>query len=170
MKKLSCILLVAASVAPGLLAMPASAQTKGELSIEKAWARATAPGAPVGGGYLAIRNKAAAGDRLVGASSPVAGRMELHEMTMEKDVMKMREVKGMDVPAKGALEFKPGGYHLMFIELKKPLKQGEKVPVTLKFAKAGEVKVEFAIESMGAAADTGGEMRHGEMQHGEMKH
>ena len=168
MKKLLCILFAAAPALLNLAAMPAAAQTKAGLGIEKPWARATAPGAPVGGGYLIIRNKAAAVDRLLSASSPAAGRIELHEMTLEKDVMKMREVKGIDVPAGSALELKPGGYHLMFIDLKKPLKQGEKVPVTLKFAKAGEVKVELAVEAMGATA--AGEMKHGEMNHGGMAH
>lgn len=136
------------------------AQSKGELSIEKPWARATVPGASVGGGYLTVRNASTAGDRLVGASSPAAGRTELHEMSMEKDIMRMREVMGFDVPAKGALELKPGGYHLMFVELKQPLKLGEKFPVTLKFEKAGEVKIEFAVESKGAGA--AGQRKHGD--------
>ena len=134
----------------------AHAQSKGDLQLEKPWARATPPGAAVGGGYLVIRNKGAAGDRLVGASSPASARMEMHEMAMEKDIMRMREVKGIDVPAKGAAELKPGGFHLMFMELKAPLKAGDKVPVTLKFEKAGEVKAEFAVESMGGAQHGGG--------------
>ena len=126
------------------------AQSKGDLEIEKPWARATAPGAAVGGGYLVIRNKGAGGDRLVGVSSPVSARVEIHEMAMEKDTMRMREVKGVDVPAKKSVEFKPGGYHLMLIELKAPLKQGDKVPVTLRFEKAGEVKTELVVESLAA--------------------
>lgn len=126
------------------------AQSKGDLEIEKPWARATAPGAAVGGGYLVIRNKGAAGDRLVGVSSPVSARVEIHEMAMEKDTMRMREVKGVDVPAKKSVEFKPGGYHLMLIELKAPLKQGDKVPVTLRFEKTGEVKTELVVESLAA--------------------
>ena len=128
---------------------------QGALKIEKPWARATAPGAAVGGGYLTVHNPGAAADRLVAASSPAAARMELHEMAMEKDVMKMREVKAMEVPAGGKLELKPGSYHLMFMSLKAPFKQGDKVPVTLKFEKAGEVKVELAVESMGAGMSHG---------------
>jgi copper(I)-binding protein len=139
------------------------AQSKGDLQIEKPWARATPPGASVGGGYVVIRNKGAAGDRLVGVSSPASARMELHEMAMEKDIMRMREVKGFDVPAKGVVELKPGGYHLMFIELKAPLKAGDKVPVTLRFEKAGEVKAEFAVEAMGAGASQ--TPKHGAMKH-----
>lgn len=129
-----------------------TAQTKGDLSIEKPWARATVPGAAIGGGYLVIRNRGTAGDRLVAVTSPASARVEMHEMAIERDVMRMREVKGVDIPAKGAVEFKPGGYHLMFMELKAPLKQGDKVPVTLRFEKSGELKAEFAVEARGAAS------------------
>lgn len=124
------------------------AQSKGDLEIEKPWARATPPGAAVGGGYLTIRNKGAAGDRLVGVSSPASTRVEMHEMAMEKDVMRMREVKGVDVPAKKSVEFRPGGFHLMLMELKAPLRQGDKVQVTLRFEKAGEVKTELVVEDL----------------------
>lgn len=126
----------------------AFAQSKGDLEIEKPWARATPPGAAVGGGYLTIRNKGAAGDRLVGVSSPASARVEMHEMAMEKDVMRMREVKGVDVPAKKSVEFRPGGFHLMLMELKAPLRQGDKVQVTLRFEKAGEVKTELVVEDL----------------------
>jgi len=144
----------------------ALAQSKGDLQIEKPWARATPPGAAVGGGYLTIRNKGAAGDRLVGVTSTASARMEIHEMAMEKDVMRMREVKGVDIPANGSVEFKPGGYHLMFVELKAPLKQGAKVPVTLRFQKSGELKAEFSVEPAGADA---GAASHA-TKHGGMKH
>ena len=133
----------------------------GAIKVEKPYARATAPGAAVGGGYATITNGGSAADRLVAASSPVSARMELHEMAMENNVMKMREVKGMDVPAGGKLELKPGGYHLMFMELNQPLKEGSKVPVTLKFEKAGEVKVELDVQGMAAGAAKG----HGGMKH-----
>jgi copper(I)-binding protein len=133
------------------------AQSKGDLEIEKPWARATPPGAAIGGGYLVIRNKGTAADRLVGVTSPASARVEIHEMTMEKDVMRMREVKGVDVPAKKSVELKPGGYHLMLIELKAPLKPGDKVPVTLRFEKAGDVKAELAV---GAMASSGPAMKH----------
>lgn len=142
--------LVAASVAT------AFAQA-GSLKVEKPFARATAPGAAVGGGYATIVNTGSAADRLVGASSPAAARMEVHEMKMEGSVMKMREVKGIDVPAGGKIELKPGGYHLMFMELKQPLKEGSKVPVTLKFEKAGEVKVELDVQGLAAGAAKGHE-------------
>ncbi len=146
---------------------PAFAQ--GALKFDKHWARATAPGASVGGGYLTVTNAGAAADKLVGVSSPVAARTELHEMKMEKDVMRMREVKSLDVPAHGRLELKPGGFHLMFQQLRQPLKPGDKVPVTLKFEKAGEVATELEVEGMGAGS--GIQMKHdgAGMNHGSMK-
>lgn len=133
----------------------------GAIRVEKPYARATAPGAAVGGGYATIVNAGASTDRLVAASSPASARMEVHEMKMEGNVMNMREVKGIDVPAGGRIELKPGGYHLMFMELKQPLKQGDKVPVTLKFEKAGELKVELDVQGMAAGAPKG----HGHDKH-----
>lgn len=144
-----------------MLSVAAMAQSSG-IQIEKAWTRATAPGAAVGGGFATIRNSGKTADRLLGASSPVSVATELHEMVMVGDVMKMREVKGVAVPAGGVLELKPGGYHLMFINLKAPLKPGEKAPVTFKFEKAGEVKVELAVGSLGASAV--GAQAHGDMK------
>lgn len=140
------------------LALPALAQ----VNIGKPWARATVPGATVGGGFLTVTNQGAAPDRLIGASSAAAAKTEIHEMAMEKDIMRMREVKGIDIPAHGKVELKPGGFHLMFQQLKAPLKEGQKVPVTLKFEKAGEVKAELAVGSLGAGAGT--EMHHGGMK------
>ena len=143
-----------------LVAAIAMAQSN-TLKIENPWTRATAPGAAVGGGFATIRNSGKSADRLLGASSPVSAATELHDMAMVGDVMKMREVKGVVVPAGGVLELKPGGHHLMFINLKAPLKQGDKVPVTLKFEKAGEVKVELVVGSLGASA--AGAQGHGDM-------
>jgi len=131
-----------------LIATAADAQVE----IDKAWARATAPGAPVAGGYLTIRNKGAAPDRLVGASSAAAARVELHVHIREGEVMKMRQVSAYDVPANGAFELKPGGAHLMFLQIARPFKEGDKIPVKLKFDKAGEVNVEFAVGRLGDSA------------------
>lgn len=161
MKKLPLVL----AFVSAFCAAPALAQAKGDLQIEKPWARATVPGAAVGGGYLVIRNNGAEPDRLVGVASPVSARVEMHEMAMEKDIMRMREVKGVAVPAKGAVEFKPGGYHLMFMELKAPLKQGDKVPVTLRFEKSGELKADFSVESAGSAGSGAHSAKHGAMKH-----
>jgi copper(I)-binding protein len=130
----------------------AATAAQAQVEIEKPWARATAPGAKVGGGYMTLRNQGAAPDRLVGASSPVAARVELHVHVKEGEVMKMRQVPSFDIPAGGQFELKPGGAHLMFMEIKRPFKEGEKLPVTLKFEKAGEVSAEFRVGRLGEAA------------------
>jgi hypothetical protein len=129
-------------------AMPAFAQ----VAIDKPWARATAPGAKVAAGYMVVRNRAAVADKLVGASSPVAARVETHVHIHEGGVMKMREVPGYDIPAGGVFELKPGGPHLMFMDIRRPFKEGEKVPVKLKFEKAGEVEAEFHVGRLSGGA------------------
>ena len=136
----------------------------GSVEIEHAYTRATVPGQMAAGGFMKIENKGKA-DQLISASSPVAGEVQLHEMAMEGNVMKMRQVKDIPVPAGGAVELKPGGLHLMFMNIKAPLAAGETVPVKLKFAKAGEVEVKMPVNAMGAqgGAHSGG---HG----GGMKH
>ena len=122
--------------------------TTNAIKIEDAYTRATVPGQQVAGGFMKIENKGAA-DQLISASSPVAGEVQLHEMAMEGNVMKMRQVKDIPVPAGGAVELKPGGLHLMFMNIKAPLAAGETVPVKLKFAKAGEVEVKMPVNAMG---------------------
>jgi copper(I)-binding protein len=122
-----------------------SATAFAQLQIDKPWARATAPGAKLAAGYMTLRNPAGPPDRLVGASSPAAARMETHITEKDGEVLRMRQVKGYDIPAKGIFELKPGGAHLMFVDIKQPFKEGEKIPVTLRFEKAGEVKVELAV-------------------------
>ena len=128
----------------------------GSLQIENAYTRSSVPGQMAAGGFMKIENKGGV-DLLVSASSPVAGEVQLHEMAMEGNVMKMRQVKDIPVPAGGAVELKPGGMHLMFMNIKAPLAAGETVPVKLKFAKAGEVEVKFPVNAMGAH---GGAMKH----------
>ena len=132
----------------------------GSIKIENAYTRATVPGQQVAGGFMKIENKGAA-DQLVSASSPVAGEVQLHEMAMDGNVMKMRQVKDIAVPAGGAVELKPGGLHLMFMNIKAPLAAGETVPVKLKFAKAGELEVKMPVNAMGTqGAGHGGAMKH----------
>ena len=121
----------------------------GPLQIENAYTRATVPGQMAAGGFMKVENKGVV-DLLVSASSPAAGEVQLHEMAMEGNVMKMRQVKDIPVPAGGAVELKPGGMHLMFMNIKAPLVAGETIPVKLKFAKAGEVEVKFPVNAMGA--------------------
>ena len=125
--------------------------TTNAIKIEDAYTRATVPGQQVAGGFMKIENKGAA-DQLISASSPVAGEVQLHEMAMEGNVMKMRQVKDIAVPAGGAVELKPGGLHLMFMNIKAPLAAGETVPVKLKFAKAGDVEVKMPVNAMGSGA------------------
>ena len=137
-------------------ALPVQAQVQ----IDKPWARATAPGASVAGGYMVIRNAGAATDRLVSASSPASAKVELHLHINDNGVMRMREVPGYDVPAKGSFELKPGGAHLMFMDIKRPFKEGEKVPVKLKFEKAGEVSAEFQVGGMGGASAPSMQHKH----------
>ena len=120
------------------------------VKIEDPWARATPPGARIGAGYMKITSGGAA-DRLIGASSPAAARVELHVTEKSGDVMRMRQVKAYDIPAKGGFELAPGGAHLMLVDLKAPLKEGAKVPLTLRFEKAGEVKVELQVRALRAA-------------------
>ena len=123
----------------------------GSIKVENAYTRATAPGQQVAGGFLKIENKGGA-DQLVSASSPAAGEVQLHEMAMDGNVMKMRQVKDIPVPANGSVELKPGGLHLMFMNIKAPLAAGETVPVKLKFAKAGEVEVKMPVNPTAATA------------------
>lgn len=126
----------------------------GQLEVEHPWSRATPPGAKVAGGYLVIDNDGDTPDRLVSVTAEIAGRAEIHRMVETGGVMAMRrQDDGVAVPAKGALALKPGSYHVMFLELKRPLKQGETFAGTLTFEKAGSVDVQFAVESMGATGD-----------------
>ncbi|AZO11416.1 copper chaperone PCu(A)C [Mesorhizobium sp. M3A.F.Ca.ET.174.01.1.1] len=126
----------------------------GDLEIGHPWSRATPPGAKVAGGYFSVTNKGAAPDRLVSVSSDICEKAELHEMGVKDGVMTMRPVGGgLEIPAGGKVALKPGGYHLMFVGLKRQPKQGEKFQATLTFEKAGSVTVDFAVEGMGETAD-----------------
>lgn len=122
----------------------------GSISIQHPYARATAPGQPTGGAYVRLVNAGAA-DRLLSASADVSRSVELHEMKMENDVMRMRQVDGIAIPAGQTVELKPGGLHIMMMGLKAPLAAGASFPLTLRFEKAGEVTVQAVIEPPGAA-------------------
>lgn len=135
----------------------------GTLEIKHPWARATPKGAAVGGGYLTITNKGITADRLIGFSSPVAGKFEIHEMTMDNGIMKMRPLSGgVEIKPGATVEFKPGSYHLMFVGLKQPLEQGKRIKGTLTFEKAGTVEVEYTVVAIGATPKSvRGGMDHG---------
>ena len=131
----------------------------GGISIGHPYARATLPGQRTGGAYLRLENRGGA-DRLVAVRAGVSAGVELHDMRMEGDVMRMREVDAIEVPSNQAVVLQPGGLHIMLVGLKAPLKEGDRFAMTLRFAQAGEVTVEVAVEAVKAA----GPMKHG-MKH-----
>jgi copper(I)-binding protein len=148
------LLLLAALALPG----GALAQATSPLRIEQPFARATAPTARAGGAYMTIVNGGSTPDRLLRAESAVAARVELHTVIKDGDVMRMREVPGIDVPANGKAMLAPGGFHIMLMELKAPLKAGDTAAMTLVFEKAGRVEVAVPILPLGAAP--AGEHKH----------
>jgi copper(I)-binding protein len=142
-----------------LLAATARAEEvkAGDLIITQAWTRATPKGAKIGGGYLTIENKGTAPDTLLGGSADIAGSAQVHEMSMDNGVMKMRALdKGLTIEPRQTVKLAPGGYHLMMMDLKSPLKRGDEVPVTLDFEKAGKVAVSLDVQGVGAQAPAGG--------------
>jgi len=123
----------------------------GALDISNPWSRATPKGASVAAGYMKITNNGSAADRLVSGSSDVASKFEVHEMTMENGVAKMRPVKGgLEIKPGESVELKPGSFHIMFVGLKKPLSAGEHFKATLTFEKAGPVSVDYDVLAMGS--------------------
>jgi len=133
----------------------------GDLVITQAWSRATPNGAKIAGGYLTIENKGTAPDRLVGGSGEIAGKVEIHEMAMNNGVMTMRPLdKGLAIEPGKTVKFAPGGYHLMLMDLKGPFKQGDKVPLTLEFEKAGKVTLSLDVQGVGAQAPAHDHMDH----------
>jgi copper(I)-binding protein len=137
----------------------------GSLEIKHPWSRATPKGATVAGGYLKIINTGTTPDRLIGGSTEVAGKFEIHEMSMDNGVMKMRPLaNGVEIKPGQTVEFKPGSYHLMFVGISQPVEQGKRVKGTLEFEKAGKVDVEYAVEAIGGTPK--GEQDHSGMHQG----
>jgi periplasmic copper chaperone A len=150
-----------------LLAMPGRAEevNAGDLVITQAWSRATPGGAKIAGAYLTIENRGSTADRLIGGSGNVAARVEVHEMAMKNGVMTMRSLdKGLAIEPGKTVKLAPGGYHLMLFDLKNPLKQGDKVPLTLEFEKAGNVNLSFEVQGVGAQAPAGADNSDGQMR------
>lgn len=151
------------SLAAAALALACGTALAHAPTIEQPWARPTVQGQAAGGGYLRIIGGHET-DRLVGARAAIAGRVELHSMTMDGNVMRMRQVEAIDVPAGKTVELKPGGLHLMFMDLKTPLRTGISFPLTLRFEKAGDVPVEVKVlpapPAGAAAGDAHGQHRH----------
>lgn len=161
--------ILASFVALALSASAAFAHdfTLGNLEIGHPASKATLPGQPVGGGFMTITNKGSEADRLLAITAPdVSDDVQLHEMAIENDVMKMRQLPdGIEIPAGATVELKSGGLHVMFMRIKHPFKEGETFKATLTFEKAGAVDVDFKIGAAkpgaaghggGAAADHGG--------------
>ena len=147
-----------ACLATLIFSAPALAQEikAGDLVITQPWSRATPSGAKVAGGYLTIENKGTTPDRLVSGTGDIAGKVEIHEMAMNNGVMTMRPLdKGLVIEPGKTMKLAPGGYHVMLMDLKAPLKQGDKVPLTLEFEKAGKVVLSLDVQGVGAQAPAG---------------
>ena len=156
-----------ATLVAALFAGPVCAEDikAGDLVISQAWSRATPNGAKIAGGYLTIENKGTTPDRLIGGSGDIAGKVEVHEMSMNNGVMTMRPLdKGLAIEPGKTVKLAPGGYHLMMFDLKGPLKQGEQVPLTLEFEKAGKVKLSLDVQGVGAQAPAGMDHSGGQME------
>jgi len=153
--KMLAVLLLACTFGAG--AASAHEYALKSLKIDHPFARATPPGAKTGGVFVTVENTGSQSDRLMSVSSPVAGVAELHEMSVDAGVMRMRGVAALEVKPGETLQLKPGGYHVMLSELRQPLKVGDKFPLTLKFENAGTVEVSVWVEEMGA----GGSAAHG---------
>jgi periplasmic copper chaperone A len=145
-------LLTAAALVLGTSAGAAKDYKVGSLEIKDPWIPATPKGAPVAGGYLTIVNSGTAPDRLIGGSSPIAGRFEMHRMTMDRGIMRMRPVSGgLEIKPGETVELKPGALHVMFVGLKQPVEKGQSIKGTLVFEKAGPVEIEYRVEAIGGA-------------------
>ena len=144
--------LVAVALALAASAAAAAEYKVGGLQIREPWARATPKGAEVAAGYMTIVNAGTQADRLIGGSTVVAGRFEIHEMAIKEGVMQMRPVaSGLEIRPGMTVELKPGGLHAMWLDLRRPLAAGERVRGSLVFERAGKVEIEYQIQPIGGA-------------------
>ncbi len=144
-------LVVAVALLTGLAAAAAARAEAPSIMVENAWARATVPSVKTGAVYVTIMDHGAP-DRLVAASTPVAGMAELHETIHDGNVMKMRPIDGLAISSQAPVTFSPGGYHIMLMGLKQPLKVGETFPLSLKFQNAGTIDTTVTVQAAGAGA------------------
>ena len=166
---LPSLLVLAASLASFNYAMAHDIKA-GDLQITSMWTRATPGSAKVAGGYFTVTNTGAASDRLVSATSPASGKVEVHEMSMANGVMTMRPLEaGLVVEAGKSVTLAPGGFHMMLTDLKEPLKEGGLLPITLQFEKAGKVEVTLHIRGVGAQGPGGAEKAGEEKGHDHAK-
>ncbi len=149
--RIRCILVAALTTVP--IAGVAQEYRLDPFLIDRPIARATAPGATTGVVFFTISNAGNRTDRLLRASTPVAGGVALHQMAVDEGMMKMRAVPSLELRPGARLELQPGGYHLMLLDLKHPLKVGEKFPMTLTFERGGTVTVPVQVEAMGATPE-----------------
>jgi periplasmic copper chaperone A len=126
-----------------------------DVTVAHPWARATPGGAKVGSVYLEMKAKRGPGDRLVAVRSPIAGSAEIHSHVMEQGIAKMRRLDGIPMPGGKSIILRPDGFHIMLIDLKEPLKEGDLTKVTLIFEKAGEIEVDATVEPIGATGPHG---------------
>ena len=159
MTRTAILFAVAFSIAAG--GATAEDYNAGTIAVANPWTRATPKGATVAGAYMTISNKGTTPDRLVGGSSAVAGRFEVHSMTMDQGVAKMRPVGGgLEIKPGETVELKPGSLHVMLLGLQQPLEKGQKVKGTLEFEKAGKVDIEYMVEAVGATTPASAEHHH----------
>jgi len=134
-----------------LVAADAFAQSSGDIWVQSIWARATPPGARAGAVYLTLRNRGAADDKLTGVTTPVAAMAMLHTEIMKNGVMEMRPLPSVDIAPGGSARLAPGGNHIMLTGLRRPLRQGDHIPLTLTFAHAPPLTVEAEVAGIGAS-------------------
>jgi periplasmic copper chaperone A len=135
-----------------LLAAQAIAHTqeKGDIEVRHPWSRATPTGAKLAVAYMELRNRGTQPDRLLSASTEVAKRVEMHVTHREGEVTKMRQVQSFQIPGRERYALRPGGAHLMLVDLAQPLKKGQRFTMTLRFERAGELEVELEVQEMGS--------------------
>ena len=141
-----CVLSIAGALLLGVGSASAEDYTLKNLRINHPYARPTPPGARIGGVYFAIDNLGGESDRV---ATPVARAAEIHSMTMDGNLMQMRQIAALDIPAHSTATFKPGGYHVMLVDLKRPLAAGEMIPLSLTFEKAGTIEIAAVVEAPG---------------------
>ncbi len=146
--------------AAAVLLLAATPVLAGDMEVSGAFLRASPKVANAGAGFLTVKNATGQDDRLIGAQADISKIVELHTHVRDGDIMRMRPVEAIALPAGATAELKPGGDHVMFINLSKPLEEGQKIPVTLVFEKAGRKTVEMPVLSVGAMAAPAGAMKH----------
>jgi periplasmic copper chaperone A len=141
---------LAALLLSASLAAQAHSFERGDVQVRHPWSRETPPAAKIGVAFMEIRNRGSTADRLLGASTAAASRVEMHVTRRENDVVRMRQVESFEIPGRQRVELRPGGGHLMLVDLAQPLKKGDRVPMTLRFERAGELQIELEVQELGA--------------------